>query len=321
MIGGLFIVGIIVIPVLFATLIFAPGPLESEKTVVIERGSSTGSIGVQLANAGVIDQPMLFYIAVRLAHPGGLQAGEYKFKASANLSSIIYKLHKGRTEVRTLTIPEGHTVAEIIEQLRDEPTLGGLITQTPPEGSLLPETYRYAYGDGRNEFMQRMRDHMEKTLAELWRMRDPATPLKSPEEALIMASIVEKETGVAPERARVAGVFINRLKRGMPLQSDPTVIYALTRGQKPLDRGLTRADLAFASPYNTYVTPGLPPGPIANPGRAALEATLRPERHNYLYFVADGSGGHAFSETLGGHNDNVANWRKISAAARKKAKP
>ena len=181
----------------------------------------------------------------------------------------------------------------------------------PPEGSLLPETYHFERNEDRNALIARMTAAMDATLAELWAGRADDLPLDTPEEALVLASIVEKETGIASERPHIAGVFVNRLDRGMPLQSDPTVIYALTLGEGPLDRLLTRADLKTDSPYNTYVVPGLPPGPIANPGRDAIAAVLQPLETKDLYFVADGTGGHAFAETLAQHNRNVAAWRAI----------
>jgi len=217
----------------------------------------------------------------------------------------------GQTVTRTLTIPEGLTSREIVARLRQAPGLTGEIAEVPDEGDLLPETYHYERGDSRSELMARMREAMDRTLDALWPERAEDLPFDSRLEAVTLASIVEKETAVPDERALVAGVFVNRLARGMRLQSDPTVRYALTEGEAELGRPLTRADWRIDHPYNTYQNAGLPPGPIANPGRDALEAALNPADTDYLYFVADGSGGHAFAKTLREHNRNVAEWRKV----------
>jgi UPF0755 protein len=220
----------------------------------------------------------------------------------------------GVTVKHRLTIPEGLTSAEIVALVAAAPDLEGSVPAAlPADGSLLPETYFFSKGDTREQLLERMRKGMSDALAELWPARDGAVALKTVAEAVTLASIVEKETGLAAERPRVASVFFNRLAQGMPLQSDPTVIYALTGGKGPLGRALLRADLQVASPYNTYANPGLPPGPIANPGRASLEAVLHPDSTKDLYFVADGSGGHAFAATLDEHNRNVAAWRKQQA--------
>jgi UPF0755 protein len=205
----------------------------------------------------------------------------------------------------------------VVQRLNSIPLLSGEIATVPPEGSLLPETYQFHKGEDRNELIAQMQDAMKKTLEELWAKRDPSVPYMTPPDAVTMASIVEKETGVAAERPRIAGVFVNRLRLNMRLQTDPTVIYGITHGenqdsgQGPLGRRLLRADIEKDSPYNTYTRDGLPPGPIANPGRASLEAALNPEKNDYLYFVANGSGGHVFAATIGEQNKNVAEWRKI----------
>jgi len=210
---------------------------------------------------------------------------------------------------RKLTVPEGLTVMEILALVRAADGLQGTITLHPDEGTLLPQTYFYSYGDSRDAVVQRMRKAMDETLDELWPGRQDDLPIGSKRQALILASIVEKETGIPDERPRVAAVFVNRLRLGMRLESDPTVSYGMTLGRKPLGRDLTRADLQAPTPYNTYTNAGLPPGPIANPGRATIEAALNPAKTKDLYFVADGSGGHAFAATLDQHNRNVANWR------------
>lgn len=290
----------------------APGPSAADTTIVIPRGSGVQAIADQLEAAGIVRTRWDLLIAAKLRDSARrLKAGEYAFAAGMSLRSVLDLLESGKTVVRRITIPEGLTASQIVDLLRADPALAGEIADIPQEGSLLPETYHYAFGDSRTGILDRMQSAMRTELAKLWAARQPELPLKTPEEAVILASIVEKETGVAAERAKVAGVFINRLRLGMRLQSDPTTIYALTGGKGPLDRPLTRADWKVESPYNTYFVDGLPPGPIANPGRDSLAAVLAPERHDYLYFVADGTGGHAFAETLAEHNRNVAAWRRF----------
>jgi UPF0755 protein len=290
-----------------------PGPASAPTTVVIDQGLGVRAIADRLAAAGVIDAPLIFAAGVRVYGEGRpLRAGEYAFAARLSMRQVMQQLMDGATVVHRLTIPEGLTSAEIVALVAAAPDLEGAVPAAiPAEGTLLPETYFYSKGDARAQLLARMATAMSEALAELWPRRDGAVPLETPAEAVILASIVEKETGLPEERPRVASVFFNRLERGMPLQSDPTVIYALTDGKGPLDRGLTRADLQVADPYNTYVNAGLPPGPIANPGRASLEAVLHPDDTDDLYFVADGNGGHAFAETLDEHNRNVAAWRKL----------
>jgi UPF0755 protein len=288
------------------------GPSVSETVVVLPRGAGLDEITARLNAAGVIDRPWLFRLAVRLdGQDRALKAGEYAFPAGATPASVINMLARGETVARRLTVAEGLTVAEVFRLLAENEALSGELPELPPEGSLLPETYFYALGDDRAALVRRMQRGMRRLLDELWPVRAEALPLTDRQEALILASIVDKETGVAAERPAVAAVFLNRLRQGMRLQSDPTVIYGLTGGNGPLDRELTRADWQHASPYNTYRIDGLPPGPIGNPGRAALEAVLNPDDVDYLYFVADGNGGHAFGRTLDEHNRNVAKWRQI----------
>jgi UPF0755 protein len=288
------------------------GPSVSETVVVLPRGAGLDEITARLNAAGVIDRPWLFRLAVRLdGQDRALKAGEYAFPAGATPASVINMLARGETVARRLTVAEGLTVAEVFRLLAENEALSGELPELPPEGSLLPETYFYALGDDRAALVRRMQRGMRQLLDELWPARAETLPLADRQEALILASIVDKETGVAAERPAVAAVFLNRLRQGMRLQSDPTVIYGLTGGNGPLDRELTRADWRHDSPYNTYRIYGLPPGPIGNPGRASLEAVLNPEDVDYLYFVADGSGGHAFGRTLDEHNRNVAKWRRI----------
>ena len=217
----------------------------------------------------------------------------------------------GRTVIRRFTVAEGLTTAEILQALADADGLVGEITSRPGEGDLMPDTYHYSLGDTRDSIIARMQSSMTDALNTLWAARSGDLPLNTAREALILASIVEKETGIAEERPLVASVFINRLRRGMRLQSDPTVVYAVTGGTGPLGRGLRRSELDRDHPYNTYTRAGLPPGPIANPGRDAIAAVLNPQASEFLFFVADGSGGHAFAQTLAEHNRNVARWRRI----------
>lgn len=290
----------------------APGPLVQETVVIVPRGAGLTAIAKDLAAAGVVENPTVFALGVRLfADSRTLQAGEYAFPAGSSMHDAAALLASGRTVVHRLTVPEGLTSVEIVALLAAVEPLTGDITTVPPDGTLLPETYHFHRGDTRESVLERMRQSMAQALAELWQARDENLPLASPEEALILASIVEKETGVDAERPLVASVFVNRLRKGMPLQSDPTVVYGITQGKAPLGRPLTRQDLAQPSAYNTYHIPGLPPGPIANPGREALQAVVQPADSDFFYFVADGNGGHAFARTLEEHNANVAKWRKI----------
>ncbi len=292
------------------------GPLASETVLVMPRGMGLDGIARRLAEAGVIEHPWLFALGVRLSGAAGkLRAGEYAFPAAISSRGVMEQLVAGRTVQRRLTIPEGKTTREVLDLIAGAEGLAGALDGAFDEGALLPETYYFSYGDSRADVAARMADAMRSTLAELWAARVEGLPLATPREALILASIVEKETARADERRRVAGVFLNRLRRGMNLQSDPTVVYAITGGEGTLDTPLTRADLETPSPYNTYLVPGLPPTPIANPGRAAIAAVLKPLIGEDLYFVADGSGGHVFARTLAGHNRNVANWRRLNRAA------
>ena len=290
-----------------------PGPLRAVKTVIIPRGAGVDQIAQKLNQSGIIASPLVFRIVVRLKRiDKDLRAGEFAFSAKMSPREVVEHLRSGKTVVRRLTIPEGLTTVEIVTQInRVEGLLGNIINIGPvAEGTLLPETYHFSYGDDRKSIIQRMRKDMQQVRTEIWPKRMPGLPFQTWQEAVILASIVEKETAIAEERAKVAGVFINRLKKKMPLQSDPTVVYALTKGVGILGRALTRTDLVFESPYNTYRRKGLPLGPICNPGRAALDAVLHPTQTDALYFVADGKGGHAFARTLKEHNRNVARWRR-----------
>jgi UPF0755 protein len=289
-----------------------PGPLARPHAVVIPKGAGGEGIARRLHESGVIADPRLFRLAARiLGRSKPLRAGEYEFPARASAFDVIRLLQSGRTVVRRLTVPEGLTVRQVMGLLIDAEGLEGPVTRLAGEGWLLPETYHYSWGDTRQGLVERMEAAMRETLARAWTGRSAPLVLKSPEEALTLASIVEKETGVAAERPRIAAVFLNRLRANMKLQSDPTVIYGLSRGEGNFNRALTRTDLEADTPYNTYTRAGLPPGPIANPGRSSIEAVLNPVASDELYFVADGTGGHAFAKTLDEHNRNVARWRRI----------
>lgn len=301
----------------FAYYLFASftgaGPLPEDKIVVIPKGTGVSGIAQLLRQEGVIDNADIFKLGVRLfSKDKPLLAGEYVFPKATSPSAAMGILIAGKSITHQLTVPEGLTVREVLDLVTAAPLLDGPLPEVKPaEGALLPETYQFLRGESRAAVVERMADAMREALAAEWPKRDPDLPLKTIEEAVVLASIVEKETSKADERARIAGVFYNRLKKGMPLQSDPTVIFAVTLGKSKLNRGLTYDDLKIDSPYNTYVVKGLPPGPIANPGLAALQAVLRPMKHKELYFVADGTGGHAFAKTLDEHNKNVAAWRKV----------
>ena len=296
-----------------------PGPLAESRTLIIPKGSGLAEIARQLEAAGVIDRPLVFRLGVRrdgLAR--SLRAGEYEFPAHISMRDAARLLGSGRTVRRRLTVAEGLTASQVLALVRGADGLEGQVPDAGiREGSLLPETYFYGWGDSRSDIVRRMREAMAATVARLWQNRAEGLAVNSPREAVILASIIEKETGLAAERPRVSAVFHNRLRRGMRLQSDPTVVYALTHGAGPLGRPLTRADLAVTSPFNTYVHGGLPPGPIANPGIASIEAALNPARTRDLYFVADGNGGHLFARTLAEHNRNVARWRRLQRDRRK----
>jgi UPF0755 protein len=290
----------------------SPGPLETRTIVFIPPGSGLENIAQTLAREGVIARPTIFIWGARLTSKARqLKAGEFAFPARVSPERALNIIISGKTVARKLTVPEGLTSAEVVALVRQAPALVGKVESVPPEGSLLPETYHYRRGDSRAALIRRMRQGMDALLDEVWPGRADDLPFDTRREAVTLASIVEKETAVPDERAMVAGVFVNRLRRGMRLQSDPTVRFALTEGKQPLDRPLTRGDLDLEHPFNTYHAGGLPPGPIANPGRAAIEAVLHPAETDFLYFVANGNGGHAFARTLREHNRNVAKWRRI----------
>ena len=297
----------------------APGPTAAETTVVIPKGAGLSRIAQILHDAGVITEDWLFKIGVKVkGQDQALKAGEYAIPAGSSMQQVMELLVSGLTVVHKVTVPEGLSAWEIVQVLNAAPDLEGpAIEVVPAEGTLLPETYFFERGDTRQDILDRMVAGHKDALARLWPARASGLPIENEAEWIILASIVEKETGLPDERPLVASVFVNRLKQGMRLQSDPTVIYGITAGEGPLGRGLTRKELDTATPYNTYQIDGLPPGPIANPGLASLEAVLHPAETKYLYFVADGTGGHVFAETLKEHNENVRKWREIEKKRQK----
>ncbi|MBX3518832.1 MAG: endolytic transglycosylase MltG [Xanthobacteraceae bacterium] len=288
----------------------APGPLDRERAVNIPPRTGLRDMAELLRKEGVIENPTLFVVgAVLMGATDKLKAGEYIFEKGASMSDVLETIIEGKSIQHTVTIPEGLTTQQIIQRLNDAEVLSGPIQKIPPEGSLLPETYRVTRGTTREQLLQRMAAAHKRLVEEIWARRAPDLPISNINEFITLASIVEKETAVASERTRVAAVFYNRLQKKMRLQSDPTIIYGLVGGKGSLGRSLTRADVEQATPYNTYSIIGLPPGPIANPGRASLEAVANPSRTKELYFVADGTGGHVFAETYEQHLKNVARWR------------
>jgi UPF0755 protein len=289
----------------------SPGPLASEKIVIIPRGGIR-DIADQLHREGVIDQPLLFVAGVLvLKARDDLKAGEYQFNKQASLRQVVETLIEARVVQHPITIAEGLTSEQIVARLLENSVLSGNIKEIPREGTLLPDTYHFPRGFSRERILQLMQHAHQRVVKEVWEHRNPDLPLKTPDQLVILASIVEKETAKPEERTRVASVFVNRLKQKMKLQSDPTIIYGLVGGKGALGRPIMRSEIERSTPYNTYVIEGLPPSPIANPGRASLEAVAKPARTKELYFVADGTGGHAFSENYEQHQKNVARLRAI----------
>jgi peptidoglycan lytic transglycosylase G len=289
------------------------GPASEAAVVLVKPGMGSGEIATLLEEKGLIRSDKYFRVAVRLQKLGGqLQAGEFEIPAEASLQEIIDILVEGNSILYSVTVPEGRTTKQVLALVAANEVLTGEITIEPAEGDLLPETYAFTRGDTRNGVIERMMEAHDEVLDRLWESRADDLPFDTKEEAVTLASIVEKETALPEERPQVASVFVNRLRKGMRLQSDPTIIYGLTGGE-PLGRGLRVSELRRETPYNTYVIRGLPPTPIANPGEASLAAVLNPADTDYLYFVADGTGGHAFAANLRDHNRNVAKWRAIEA--------
>jgi|CXWL01.1.fsa_nt_gi UPF0755 protein len=302
------------------------GPAQAETAFTVERGQSAAGIGAALEQQGLIRDAMMFRIATRVFAPGeSLQAGEYAIPANASLRDIVRKMAEGDVLDHSITFPEGVTIATVMRIIGESEYLTGDLPEAPPEGSVLPETYHVQRGMTRAALLQQMREARDTALAEIWAARAPNLPVTTPEELVVLASIVEKETGIASERPMVASAFVNRLRRPMRLESDPTIIYgvckqfpARCRDGRLVDaagnpRVIRASEIALNTGYNTYRIDRLPPTPIANPGRAALEATAHPAESNAIFFVADGSGGHAFAATVTEHNANVARWRQIEA--------
>jgi UPF0755 protein len=290
----------------------AAGPLPDDKVVIIPRGLGIRDIADVLVREGVIDQPYVFMGGVfALKARGELKSGEYQFTKRASVADVVDTILEGKVVQHSFTVAEGLTSEQIVARLLDTDALTGQIKEIPREGTLLPETYKYTRGMTRDQIIQRMQQAHKRVLQEVWDHRMGDLPVKTPEQLVTLASIVEKETGRPDERSRVAAVFINRLKARMRLQSDPTIIYGLTGGKGSLGRPIMKSEIDQPTPYNTYVIDGLPPGPIANPGRASLEAAANPARTKDLYFVADGTGGHVFAETYEQHQKNVARLRAI----------
>lgn len=291
-----------------------PNKLNDQVVVLIEKGDGLRIIARKLEHVNAIEHPEVFLLAAKYTGQTNLKQGEYLFPAASTPEQILRKLSMGDVVIRRFTIPEGKTSYEVAQILK---TADGLKGEIPliPEGTILPSTYYYHYGDTYESVIKQMQFEMNKTINELWPQRNPLIPINTPEEAIILASIVEKETGVTGERGLVASVFINRLKKSMRLESDPTAVYGITNG-KPLGRVPLRADVQNNNPYNTYIIPALPPAPIANPGRESIKAVLNPPETEYLFFVATGNGGHNFSVNLKEHNNNVNKYRQAMAALR-----
>jgi UPF0755 protein len=300
-----------------------PNSLDQQRTITIAKGAGLGDIADLLQRNGAISSKLIFMAGVWLnGMQNQMKAGEYVIPAHASMSQIMDFMVEGRGVLYSVSIPEGLTSEQVVARLTANDVLVGDIAEVPPEGSLLPETYKFSRGDTRRNILAIMQRERDRVVTDIWSRRAPDLPLANIDEFVVLASIVEKETALADERSRVAAVFINRLRLNMRLQSDPTVVYGLFGGKgKPADYGITRADLDGKTEYNTYVIDGLPPGPIANPGRASLEAVANPSRTRDLFFVADGSGGHAFAETYEDHLRNVARWRAIDDAEPAPAAP
>ncbi|MFZ5739860.1 MAG: endolytic transglycosylase MltG [Pseudomonadota bacterium] len=303
--GGLYVYG--------KNKLEAPGPLAQDKTVNIPQRAGLDDIAQILKREGVIEDGWLVFAGgvMALRARTELKPGEYLFQKNASLRSVIGTIVEGKVVQHAVTIPEGLTSEQIVERLSENPIFTGSIREIPREGTLLPETYKFPRGTPREQVLNRLQQAQKRVLSEIWERRNPDVPVRTPEQLVTLASLVEKETGKPDERTRVAAVFVNRLQKKMRLQSDPTIIYGLVGGKGTLGRPIKRSEITQPSPYNTYVIDGLPPGPIANPGRASLEAAANPARTRDLYFVADGSGGHAFSDSYEAHQKNVAKLRAL----------
>lgn len=307
LLAGLVLLVVLAVPVLLAPWYGWGMKSGNEVELVVPRGASLAAVARDMEAAGLVTSATRFRLLARLlGEDRPVQAGRYQLAASAPWKTYLEALQQGRVVRLMLTISEGLPSVMVVDRLMAEPRLTGAVT-VPAEGSVLPETYEFSQGETRAAVLARMQAAMDRTLAELWPRRSPRAVVKTPQEAIILASIVEKETGKASERRRIAGVYSNRLRIGMKLDADPTVIYPITKG-RPLGRRILRSELRADTGYNTYARPGLPAGPIANPGRDSIAAVLDPEETDALFFVADGSGGHVFASTLAAHNANVQRW-------------
>lgn len=290
-----------------------PLKISEDTLFLVNKGDSLNKIAQSLQDKKLVNDKYIFILFSKInrIYPQ-IKAGEYLFNGEFSIKQTAEKLSSGKVYLRKVTFPEGLTSTEIAKILHKENFLSKDEFAAPAEGSILPETYAYMRGDSPEKIIKQAQKAMQNVLEQAWQERDPNLPLQSKEELLILASIVEKETGIGMERAQVASVFVNRLRLGMLLQTDPTVIYALTNGKEDLNRPLTRKDLSIDSPYNTYKYAGLPPTPICNPGKDAIYAAAHPSETPYLYFVASGNGGHNFAATLSEHNENVRKWRELN---------
>ncbi len=299
-----------------------PGPLSTSVVFAVPRGEGVSAMSERLEREGVIDDRPIFMTSILyfkyLRGKGNVKAGEYEFRKNATMREVLDTLVEGRSIEHKVTLAEGLTTQQMVDKIKANPDLHGDITEIPPEGSLLPDTYKFGRDDTRQDIIERMQTAQAKFLAKVWEGRDEGIVVQTPEEALILASIVEKETGRADERPHIASVFQNRLRKNMRLQSDPTIIYGLVGGKGVLDHPIQQDELDRDTQYNTYKINGLPPTPIACPGRASIEAVLKPAKTKDLYFVADGKGGHVFAATLEDHNKNVAKWRQVEREIRAK---
>jgi UPF0755 protein len=294
-----------------------PGPLEVTRAVAIPKGVSRNDMADRLAKEGVISSAWTFIIASHVTERLGerkgqtLKYGDYEFKKGASVREVLDTIVDGKSVLAKLTIPEGLTSLQIIERVKADPNVTGEIATVPAEGTLFPDTYRFSKGMTRQELVDQMIVKQKEVLEAAWEKRQEGLPVSTPEQALVLASIVEKETGRSDERERVAAVFVNRLKKNMRLESDPTILYGLMGGAVQWGKPILKSEIETKTPHNTYEIKGLPPTPICNPGRATIEATLNPAKTEDIYFVADGNGGHVFSATLKDHNAAVAKWRKV----------
>ena len=319
---SLFIIALVTSVIAGGAIVFAysqfteKGPLVANTVYQVNQGMKRSEIGAELQDAGIVNSAGIFTAAafVRYALGTRLKAGEYEFPPQASIEQVLNIITSGRVKTYKLTVPEGWTTEMALARITENDVLTGEVTAMPVEGAIMPETYLFPRGRTRQKIVDEMQAAQTKMLDEVWSKRSVSDTVKTKEQAVTLASIVEKETAIPEERPLIASVFHNRLKQGMRLQSDPTIIYGLVGGKGKLDRGLTKDDVDSDTAYNTYKIDGLPPGPIANPGRASLEAVLNPPDTGYLYFVADGSGGHAFAKTLDEHNANVAKWRAIESS-------